>query len=106
MVATPKQCISFDLSITHVPFRATDPNNDTYSSFYPKLYISGAIIQFLTNGPFPFLGHILYTHSNDSSQRKHIITELHADMTIVDAIHLEGIAKAWWYNHYVVSFIS
>ena len=107
MIAKPKKCKSLALSLSELGFRThITSETKTYSSFDPKLIISGSLINFIGLSPFKFLGGKVFADLSDSAIRHEVTQMFNSYFNTIDALFLKGTAKAWLYNNYVLAFMA
>ena len=108
MEAKPKKCRALALKRFATndkgPFKALQKAQ--YSSFDPKISISGEPIQNIGDDLFKFLGRKIRYDLDETIPRKEATDLFNGRLHIVDELLIKGPDKAWLYAHLVIPRIQ
>ena len=78
----------------------------TYSTFDPKLTIKGCPVKAIgapnEEQSFRFLGKVTYHDLDDAPVRREVRAKFSQDLDVVNNAKVNGLQKAWMYQHFVV----
>ena len=108
MKAKPSKCrslaiTSFTASSNH---RYVAHQNTRYSSYDPKLTVSGSPITFIADEPFKHLGRKLYATLTDEHIKEEVLEKLKSMLKVVDDLPVRGTFKLYIYNVGVIPRLS
>ena len=100
MKAKPSKCRSLAL------INFTTKSSHSYGYSDGGLHIGVDPIPDIADTPFKFLGRYISKDLSDKSQQESLLKGFEGYMIMLDSKSLKGIAKAWIYKHFLMSFIS
>ena len=107
MKAKPAKCRSLAAkAFTAARSRIKPFTRRQYSSFDPKLSISGQPIPFIRDEPFKFLGRQIYHNLSEKKQAMAVSARFSEHLRLVDEQPLTGAMKIWLYQHYILAYLS
>lgn len=108
MAAKPIKCRSYAQRIftaygKNLGFHAIDDTN--FSSYDPRLNISGTPIPFLGDEPYRMLGKNISGKSRKGAEKCMVEEKLVSFLDAVNKSHLTGVQKTWIYEHLIIPSI-